>query len=315
MRPLALALGLVALPAIVAAQQAPLPAQPAGDPAPDAAVAVDQIKRGRYEDAIVSAKRALSRDERYVPALMAMAKAYFHLKKYELSTAILDLVQKLDPQNAESFNILGFIALTRNDGISATQAFKKATELKDDYGIAWNSLSAQYILQKNYDGALQASEKAVQHLPNFDKAHLNLGAAYRGKQMYVEAEREFRKALELNPGYAEAFFNLGILYLDAPKMGEMDVVTRYNTAIGHLAKYKNLASFRLTKDDPSDGFIDEARKGIEREQKRLQRLEKQKERDRAKAAAQPPAQPPAAAPGTEGAPAAPQGEQPPGTPQ
>ena len=275
-----------------------------GDPAPDTQQAADQLKRGRYEDAITSCKRALGRDERYVPAILLMAKSYYYLKKYEFAAAMVDLVHKLDPNSAEGYHLLGFVALARSDNTSATAAFKKATELNDDYGIAWNNLAAQYILAKNFEAAVPAAEKATQLLPNFDKAHLNLGAAYRGKGMYSEAERELRKALDLNPNYAEAYYNLGVMYLDAPKIGELDVITKFNTAIGHLARYKNLASYRLTKDDPVDGFIDEARKGIDREQKRLQRLEKQKERERAKAAPAPAEGAPAAPP-SEGQPAPP----------
>lgn len=286
---LALALGLLS-PGVIRAQEGK-----SSDPAMDTVTALELIKRGRYEDAITSCRRALQRDERYVPALMAMAKAYYYLKKYELSTAIIEHGQKLDPSTADGYHLMGFIALSRSDSVSATAAFKKAVELKPDYGNAWNNLAAQYLLAKNYEAAATAAEKAVEHLPSFDKAHLNLGSAYRGKAQYTEAEREYRKALELNPAYADAYFNLGILYLDAPKIGELDVVTKLNTAIGHLSRYKNLASYRLRPDDPADGYVEEARKGIDREQKRLQRLEKQKERERAKQAA-PPATPPAEAP-------------------
>jgi tetratricopeptide (TPR) repeat protein len=294
-RLLALALSVAGAPALVHAgpQPSALPGQPGGDPAPDTQAAAAALKRGRYEDAIAACKRALQRDERYVPALVVMAKSYYYLKKYELSGAIIDLVQKLDTSNAEAYNLLGFLALQRNDTISATAAFKKATESKGDYGVAWNSLAAMYLSSKNYDAALDAAQNAVRNLPNFDKAHLNLGSALRGKQQYPEAEREYRKALELNASYADAYFNLGVLYLDAPKMGELDLVTKLNTAIGHFAKYKNLASYRLAKDDPVDGYIDEARKGIDREQKRLDRQRKQQERDKAKAA-QPAAPAPAA---------------------
>jgi tetratricopeptide (TPR) repeat protein len=286
MRRAALALALL-LPSLASAQSpqpSALPGQPGGDPAPDVAAANDLLKRGRYEDSITATKRALARDERHVPALIVMAKDYYYLKKYEMSTAMLETAQKIDPSNAESYNVLGWIALARNDGTSATANFKKATELKDDYGIAWNSLAAQYLQAKNYDAATEAAEKAAKLLPNFDKAHLNLGSAYRGKQSFEQAEKEYRRALEINPNYADAWFNLGILYLDAPKMGDMDLVTKLNTSISHLSKYKNLASFRLKADDPADSYIEEARKGIDREQKNIERKKKQAERDKAKAA-------------------------------
>ena len=258
-------------------QISPLPGQPGGDPGPDTKAAQDLLLRGRYEDAITATKRALGRDERYVPAMIVMAKAYYYLKKYELSTAIVDIAKTIDPNFAEGYNLLGFIALTRDDKISATAAFKKATELKADYVSAWNNLAAQYLLAKNYDGAIEASEKTTQLAPSFAKGWLNLGSAYRGKSRFEEADRAYHKALELNPKYPEAYFNLGILYLDAPQMPNQDVVTKLSTSIADLSRYKELASYRLTKDDPADSYMEEARKAIEREKKRLERGARQKE--------------------------------------
>jgi tetratricopeptide (TPR) repeat protein len=242
------------------------------------------LKRQRYEDAIRQAKLALGRDERYVPAMVVLAKAYYYERKYELATSIVDMAKSIDANNAECYNLLGFIALTRDDRISATAAFKKATELDPRYGNAWDNLAAQYLFGKNYDGALEAAKKATEMMPQFSKAWNNLGSALRGKQQYAEAETAYKRATQLDPNYADAYFNLGILYLDAKQMPGTDLVTKLNTSINYLNKYKQVAGFRLTRDDPADTYIAEARTGIEREQKRLQRLQKQQQRGEPKPA-------------------------------
>ena len=63
-----------------------------------------------------------------------------------------------------------------------------------------------------------------------------------------------------------------------------DLVTKLNTSINYLNKYKQLAGYRLTQDDPADTYIAEARTGIDREQKRLQRLQRQQQRGEPKGA-------------------------------
>jgi tetratricopeptide (TPR) repeat protein len=276
MRTIALLLGLVlAAPAFAATS---LPEEKKGDPAPDTKTAKDLLGRGRYEDAIRQAKLALGRDERYVPAMVVMAKAYYHLKKYELSGSIVDIAKSIDGNNAECYNLLGFLALAREDRIGATSAFKKATEVDGNFGPGWLNLTAQYLYAKNYDGAIQAGEQAVRLMPNSSRAHLNLGSAYRGKQRYADAEKEYKQASQLDGTNADAFFNLGILYLDAKEMPPQDLIGKLNIAIGHFNRYKQLAGYKITANDPVDTYLADCRTQIEREQKRLERMKKQQER-------------------------------------
>jgi tetratricopeptide (TPR) repeat protein len=288
----------LALPAFAAGTQ--LPPEQKGDPKPDTAAAQGFLRKQRYEDAIRQSKLALQRDERYVPAMVVLAKAYYYQHKYELATSIVDIAKSIDPNNSECYNLLGFIALTREDHISATAAFRKATELDPKYGNAWDNLAAQYLFAKNYDGALEAARQATQFLPQFAKAWNNLGSAYRGKQQYAEAETAYKRATQIDANYADAYFNLGILYLDAKQMPSTDLVTKLNTAINYLNKYKQLAGYRLTKDDPADTYIAEARTNIDREQKRLLRMQKQQQRGEPKPAPSPAPGGPATSPAPGG---------------
>lgn len=257
---------------------------PPGSAPPEVKPAADFIARGRYEDAIRQAKLALGRDDRSVPAMIILAKAYYAMKKYELAGSIVEIAKSIDANSGDAYHLLGYLALAREDRIGATAAFKKATELNGNLGTAWNNLAAQYLQAKNYDGALDAAQRATQLLPQFAKAWLNLGSAYRGKMQYADAERAYRKAIEIDPNYANAYFNLGILYLDAKEMPQMDLIGKLNTAINYLNRYKSIASFALAKDDPADGYIADARTQITKEQQRIQR-QQQKNRAQPKPAA------------------------------
>lgn len=261
-------------------------AQPAhgGDvnAASETRLAEDYLRRGRQEDAIRQAKIALARDERYVPAMVVLAKAYYAQRKFELATSIIDIAKSVDANNAECYNLLGFLALRRDDHISATAAFKKATELNGSYAAAWNNLASQYLYAKNYDSALEAAENAARLAPNFAGAQLNLGSALRGKQRYVEADAAYRRALAADSSLTDAYFNLGILYLDAKEIPNQDLITKLNAAIAFFNRYKQAAGPKITKDDPVDTYIAEAKAGIDREQKRQERLKRQQDRSKPK---------------------------------
>ena len=267
-----------------------LPEEKKGDPAPDTKTAQDLLGRGRYEDAIRQSKLALGRDERYVPAMVVMAKAYYYLKKYELAGSIVEIAKSIDANNAECYNLLGFLAINRDDKIGATAAFRKATEVDGNFGPGWLNLTAQYLGAKNYDAAVDSGEHAAKLLPNSTRAHMNLGSAYRGKLRYAEAEKEYKLAATFDNSNADVYFNLGILYLDAKEMPNLDLVGKLNVALNHFNKYKQMASYKLTKDDPVDTYLNDARTQIDRELKRIERMKKQQDRNKPKDAA------PAAAP-------------------
>ena len=75
---------------------------------------------------------------------------------------------------------------------------------------------------------------------------------------------------------------MGILYLDAKDMPGTDPISRLMMASQNLNRYKDVGSFRIGKDDPVDQYIKETRDGIDREQRKLQRVRQQQERQQPK---------------------------------
>jgi len=293
--PVALVLaGMAGWPALSLAADAPAAGArkrreppPAVIPTEEVAAAQKLYDAHNYQGAVISAKTALNKNERYTPAMLVMAKAYFKLGKNEWVKTLGDMMKNAGASEAERSDIYqmqAFMEVDKKNTPGAIEQFRKAAEARPDNSILWNNLGAQYLIVKNYREATPVLERAVQLQPTFTKAHLNLGSAYRGLKQFERAQAEYKQTLALFPRYADAVFNLGILYLDADKMPNMDLTAKLNTAITYLDQYKKmLAGAGQSIPPEADAYINEAQEGIKKEQKRIERQQKQEERERQRA--------------------------------
>lgn len=288
-------------PALAQAPAAPGPAAPAAPggrkkrqppppvtPIAETAAAMKQYQSGNYEAAVAQAKAALNKNEKYTPAMMAMAKAYYKLRKYEWVRTLWKMMQAAsasDAEQAEMYQILAFMEIEKSQTPQAIELLRKTVEKRPDHFQAWNNLGGQYLIAKNYREAAPALERATQLNPTFAKAYLNLGSAYRGLKEYEKSQASYEKALQLYSNYADAVFHLGILYLDADKITNMDAIARLNQAITYFGRYKQMLGAAGQRPDPlADTYVAEAQDKITKEQKRIERQKKAEERERQRAA-------------------------------
>ncbi|MCA9668445.1 MAG: tetratricopeptide repeat protein [Myxococcales bacterium] len=272
----------------------PAPAADDG-PKPVAQVraAESRLQAGRYQDAIFEAKRALQRSEKYIPAMVVMAKAYYRLGKLGFAEAVCNRALDIKKSIGACYEIYGHLKLKENDQQKALANFKKATEVDPAYASAWLNYGALELRVKNYDAAIRALEQATSKLPSQAEAHLNLGAAYRGSaskqgagdaaKTLAKARRALLKALSLRSNYASALFNLGILYLDAnANFDGKTRVAQLDQAINYFKQYKTAG--RLQPNDPVDDYIKNAERAKRRAERAARRATRRKDRDAAKKA-------------------------------
>jgi tetratricopeptide (TPR) repeat protein len=260
---------------------------PAVIPVAETAAAQKSYSAGNYEAAVAQAKQALTKNDKYTPAMLVMAKAYYKLRKYEWVRHLDKMMSAnnaTEAEKADMFHLLAWMEIEKKNTPGAIEQLKKATEARSENPVTWNNLGAQYLEAKNYKEAAPALERATQLNPTFAKAFLNLGSAYRGLKEYDRAQTSYQKALQLFPNYADAVFHMGILYLDAEKVPNMDTIAKLNTAIGHFQRYRQMMGGLLKPTDPVDTYMAEARDKIDKEQKRIERQKKQDERDKQRAA-------------------------------
>jgi tetratricopeptide (TPR) repeat protein len=235
---------------------------------------------GRYDDATEAARKALRRDERFVPAMVAVAKASLAQGRKELAESILDQALAIDDKHAELHYLKGRLLLAEAGRLrEALDEFRKAVELRPDYVEARMSLGVQLLAGANYDEALQQFQAAERLAPQLVSVHLNLGDAYRATKQWQKAKAEFEKALQMRSTLPEAHFNLGLMYMTAgsqlPGTTQLEALQR---AQQQFRRYRDQMGPKLTRDDPSDAYLRELDRQIEREQRRVEREKERAQR-------------------------------------
>lgn len=124
---------------------------------------------------------------------------------------------------------LGYIYTQRKDWPSAEAAYKKALEIKPDYGEASLALARVYQDSGQKDKALAVMSQAGGDDP---KVQFNLGVMHLNAAKYAEAEAAFKKAEALDSSNAEIQFHLASIALNLGKTDE---------CIARLEKYLSMS--------------------------------------------------------------------------
>lgn len=236
------------------------------------------VRADRVDEAERVARRALSRDERFVPAILALAKASAKRGRKELADSTLDQARDIDANQPEVQFLLGKRYQRDGDLANALTAYRRAVELNPDYAEARMALGIQFMASGNYDEAVTQFEATAALVPTLVPAHLNLGDAYRAKRRFQDAKREFDKALRMQAELPEAHYDLALMYMSAgaefPGLSELDALQR---ALTEFNTYRSAIGPKLPPNDQSATYMADIQRRIEREKKRI-------EREKAKAA-------------------------------
>jgi tetratricopeptide (TPR) repeat protein len=238
--------------------------------APRTALVQALLCQKKLDAAATEAKGVLKSDERNVRAMQLLAQVYHRERKYELAKMVLENARALAPNDAATHNALGLVQLALGTRPAALESFKKASELKPDFAEARNNFGALLNEAQDHAAAVRELEAAVQSAPDFLSARLNLGNAYRGQGDFARALAEYQQALRLAPELSDTYFNLAILHLDA-EPENLDAIVRLQTALDFFGQYRA----RGGRDSRVDDYVKDARKGIEREERRREREQRE----------------------------------------
>jgi predicted O-linked N-acetylglucosamine transferase (SPINDLY family) len=128
-------------------------------------------------------------------------------------------ILRLEPEHADSLNLLGVIALQTGNLEAALTLVQRAVVLRPDAAVCRNNLGQVLERLGREDEAARCYEAAIQLDPAYAEAHNNLGFLFARRDQLAEAEALYRKAIELDARYAEPHANRGNLLKD---QGELD---------------------------------------------------------------------------------------------
>ncbi|MDD9945114.1 MAG: tetratricopeptide repeat protein [Myxococcales bacterium] len=237
------------------------------------------VTADRLDQAEEVARKALRRDERSVPAMLALARSSLKRGRKELASSIIEQAKVVDENHPEIHFLLGQAYQEKGRLAEALTAYRKAIELRPEYAEARMALGIQYMAGGNYEQAVQQFEVAVRLVPMMLEAHLNLGDAYRAKKRWQDAKRQFDQALRMRDDLPEAHFNLGLLFMAAGgDFPQMDRLAALQRSILEFNNYRGKMGPRLRSNDPSEAYLADLTRQVEREHKRMEREKRAKER-------------------------------------
>ncbi len=225
-----------------------------------------RLIQGRTAEAAEEAKKVLKAQERNTRAMQLLAAAWFAEKKIELSLMVLENALAIDPEDGALHNALGMVQLELGQKPQALASFAKASALQPDLAEGRNNHGAMLVEAQDYAAAEVELRAALEAAPTFVAAQLNLGNALRGQSKVEEARAAYEQALKLEPALDEAWFNLGILYLDSP-VPSVEDLQRYQQSLTWFETYAK----RGGRDDALADYTKDAKRAIDREERRIER--------------------------------------------
>ena len=183
-----------------------------------------------FDGAEAALKKSAELDKNNSDALLKLGQV--HVAKGSADQAIATYQQSLkdNPREASFYILMGELYESKQDWISAKDAYQKALELKPENPLASNNL-AYVMLQSggNVDLALSLARTARRGMPDSPNAADTLGWVLYQKGAYQSAVDLFQEALKLGekgkaPDDPTVHYHLGLAY---QKTGKNDLARQH----------------------------------------------------------------------------------------
>ena len=163
--------------------------------------------------AVDSCGQALKIDDRLAPVHVTLALIARGRGRYEEAVAVAGRAVDLDPMTSEGYRELGRAYEALNRAADAEATYQKAIQIRGDDWLAYNTLGSYYYARARYPEAETAYRRVLDLTPDNTRAYNNLGATLFALRRPEEAAAMWERSVGLRPTYS-AVSNLGTYYYD-----------------------------------------------------------------------------------------------------
>ncbi|MDR0789519.1 MAG: tetratricopeptide repeat protein [Bacteroidales bacterium] len=153
---------------------------------------------------------AIKADSKSSEAYLKSAELSLYLRDYEKVNFNVNQVLLIDKLNPKAYFLKGWTLKEQGDTLKAVEAYKKAIELKPDYGDVFEELGLLYA--KKGDGlAVEYLNSAININPKNTTAMYALGLFYQTNENYQKALDIYKQVLDINPNETKTLNSVGAI--------------------------------------------------------------------------------------------------------
>ncbi|MGH7178706.1 MAG: tetratricopeptide repeat protein [Tepidisphaeraceae bacterium] len=213
-------------------------------------------RAGRFVEAETVYRAILDQDPDQPETLNLLGALALQVRQFDAAIELTRKAASLRPELASAHSNLGEALRLSGRLDEAVVSLNRAIELNPSLPEAHHNLGKAYEVLRRYDESEQAQRRAVALVGNNAAFHNALGVALEKLDRLDEAEQSYRKAVALDPNFAEAWINLGVILRHQRKIEE---------ALGYLERgarikpefadaHFNIGLARLTLGDYEHGW-------------------------------------------------------------
>jgi len=135
----------------------------------------------------------------------------WHLKKESTLAFLCHMLRDQEFHAPQTWCAVGNAFSLSREHDQAISAFKRATQLDENFAYAWTLMGHEYIANEEFDAALSAFRKSVAVDPRGYGGWYGLGKSYERVGKLSEAERHYRIAASINPSNATLLVCIGVV--------------------------------------------------------------------------------------------------------